>query len=606
MKTYIVLMRACAGLLTAALCVVSQAGPSDGQLPAGATKILDNGPDTDRFVLVLLAEGFQNHELPDFAERADRFVDVFVTTPPFDRLCRAFNIYRIDVESDESGADRPASCDDTTMVATYFDATFCSDGSSHRLLGVNNATAIAVMDLLVPEWDEGLVIVNTPEWGGMGGSPGTTSIATGWEGIAIHEVGHSVFGLADEYEYRLGCNSGEDDRDSHPGPEPNRPNVTIQSNPSLVKWSHLVDPMVPANQPTTTNADCEVCDPQSNPFPGEMVVGVYEGAHYYHCDAYRPTFDCMMRNFADFCPVCVERIDDVIAPYLPPNQAPNCHNGGPYTVECQGGTTMVLLDASGSTDDGCLPLQYTWTGPFTGSPISVMTPTVLVEFTGLGIFNVTLTVSDGSLASACATTVAIVDTTPPELFAPPDLTVECESHLGTEVDLGTPIVIDTCDPNPTVSNDAPALFPLGITVVTWEAEDASGNKSQAVQVVTVEDTTPPILEVTLSPDNLWAPNHRWATITADIFVEDLCDDNPAVRLVSIESNEPVNATGDGNTEPDIRGAEFGTDDREFELRVERRGNRSGRVYTITYEAEDLSGNVTVTQAIVTVDHDRRR
>lgn len=53
-------------------------------------------------------------------------------------------------------------------------------------------------------------------------------------------------------------------------------------------------------------------------------------------------------------------------------------------------------------------------------------------------------------------------------------------------------------------------------------------------------------------------------MTADIFVEDICDDDPAVRLVGTESNEPVNATGDGNTEPDIQGAELGTDDRDFQ------------------------------------------
>jgi hypothetical protein len=73
------------------------------------------------------------------------------------------------------------------------------------LLVVNNATAIDVMNNQVPAWDQGLVIVNTSIWGGAGGTPGTTSLSPGWEGIAIHEIGHSVFGLADEYEYRAGC-----------------------------------------------------------------------------------------------------------------------------------------------------------------------------------------------------------------------------------------------------------------------------------------------------------------------------------------------------------------------------------------------------------------
>jgi len=585
--------------MSASLVAVSWAAPG----VVGAEKILDNGPDTDRFVLVLLAEGYTEAQLPQFANHAQQFVDTLVTTPPFDVFCQAFNVYRLDVISNESGADDPktAKCNGTGAVRdTYFDATFCGDDKIRRLLVVNNATAISEMDSHVPEWDQGLVIVNTTIWGGAGGTPGTTSLSSGWEGIAIHEIGHSVFGLADEYEYWAGCGI-DTDRENHPGPEPARPNVTVQNDPDLVKWKDLFDPEIPI----TTNADCSDCDTQSNPFPGQMRVGLYEGAHYYHCDAFRPTFNCMMRNFDDFCPVCVQRITQVLAPYLPPNQAPVCHAGGPYTVECQGEDTWVQLDGTGSTDDGCVPLTYTWTGDFAGG--IAVGPKPSVQFAGLGNFNVQLIVSDGQLSSLpCVAVVTVEDTTKPEITAPPAVEEECTSHEGTPVELGWPVVFDLCDKDPTVVNDAPPLFPLGVTVVTWTATDASGNEQSATQEVTVVDTTPPVLEVTLSPNSLWAPNHKWATITADIFVEDLCDDNPVVRLVSIESNEPPNATGDGNTEPDYQGAEFGTDDREFQLRAERRGNRTGRIYTITYEAEDLSGNTTVTHAYVTVAHDQRR
>jgi hypothetical protein len=603
MRTSTLLHRVGAGLMWAVLSVGLMGGPDDGEI-IGVTKILDNGPDSDRFVLVLLSEGYTGGQLGQFANHAQQFVDVLVSTPPFDVYCRAFNVYRVDVASDDSGADDPGGdpCEGSgDMVNTYFDATFCGDGQIRRLLVVNNATAIDVMNNQVPAWDQGLVIVNTSIWGGAGGTPGTTSLSPGWEGIAIHEIGHSVFGLADEYEYWAGCSSGETDRDNHPAVEPAQPNVTVETDPNLVKWRDLFFGGIEI--PTTINDDCTLCDPQPNPFPGEMRVGLYEGAHYYHCDAYRPTFHCMMRNFDDFCPVCVQRIATVLGPYLPPNQAPMCDHGGPYVVECQGGTTAVTLDGSGSSDDGCVPLTFAWSGAFEGGIASGESPTV--SFVGLGTFPVTLQVSDGDLSSQCDTTVTIQDTIPPLITAPPDIEVECESHEGTAVALGLPLVFDQCDSNPTVSNDAPALFPLGPTVVTWTATDASGNFAVDTQTVTVVDTTPPILVVTVSPDNLWPPNHRWVTITADIFVEDICDDNPMVRLVSVESNEPENATGDGNTAPDIQGAEFGTDDREFQLRAERRGNRTGRVYTITYEAEDASGNVAVAQAWVTVDHDRR-
>jgi hypothetical protein len=58
------------------------------------------------------------------------------------------------------------------------------------------------------------------------------------------------------------------------------------------------------------------------------------------------------------------------------------------------------------------------------------------------------------------------------------------------VDLGDPTVSDVCDPAPTVVNDAPALFPLGPTTVTWTATDTSGNVATDEQVVTVVPGSP--------------------------------------------------------------------------------------------------------------------
>jgi endo-1,4-beta-xylanase len=80
----------------------------------------------------------------------------------------------------------------------------------------------------------------------------------------------------------------------------------------------------------------------------------------------------------------------------------------------------------------------------------------------------------------------------------------------------------------------------------------------------------------------------------------VCDQNPAIRLVSIASNESASAPGSGSTSPDVQGAAFGTDDRQFQLRAERSGQGSGRIYTITYEATDASGNATSGTVTVTV------
>jgi hypothetical protein len=91
-------------------------------------------------------------------------------------------------------------------------------------------------------------------------------------------------------------------------------------------------------------------------------------------------------------------------------------------------------------------------------------------------------------------------------------------------------------------------------------------------------------------------------ITASIDMFDRCDDGSTVKLVSITSNEPDDGMGDGHTSDDIQGAEFGTDDREFWLRAERQGGGTDRIYTVTYEATDASGNVAEATTEVTVPH----
>jgi hypothetical protein len=295
----------------------------------GATKFVNNGPDEERFNFVLLAEGYQQSELGKFASDAQAFVDYFVKTPPFSTNRTCFNFWRIDVASTQSGADDPAGCSDGTtgsgtMVNTYFDATFCSWGL-RRLLTVDDSLALTVLGAQVPNWDAALVIVNSTSYGGSGGTVGVTSLAGTWQQIAIHEFGHSGFGLADEYAYWAGCSADPaGTRDYHPSSEPVSANVTIQATNNLVKWRDLF--YLGIAIPTTVNANCAQCDSQPDPFPGQARVGLYEGADYYHCGAYRPAFRCMMRDYAPFCPVCAARIAQVLQPYQPGNSPPLVFN----------------------------------------------------------------------------------------------------------------------------------------------------------------------------------------------------------------------------------------------------------------------------------------
>ncbi len=152
------------------------------------------------------------------------------------------------------------------------------------------------------------VIVNSGRWGGSAGGVVSWSSSAGnaWISIVLHELGHSLFHLADEYDYRQGCGI-DTNRDNAPIGEPNRVNVTQETDRSKLKWKHLIDSTTPI--PTMQNPDCAQCDRRANTPPPNTTIGLYEGAYCYHCGYYRPAYSCKMRNSGeDFCEVCTEVI----------------------------------------------------------------------------------------------------------------------------------------------------------------------------------------------------------------------------------------------------------------------------------------------------------
>lgn len=277
----------------------------------GTTQIFGSAPRNRAFNVVLLGDGFTAAQQAAFDAAAAAFVTAFTTTPPFDDLRPAINVFRVNVRSTDSGADDPTSAPGGTgaTARTYFDATFGGNGI-RRLLLCNTATVLATAAAQVPEFTLALLVVNSTIYGGAGGAIGTYSLAAGATEIAIHEAGHSAFGLADEYPYYAGGN--EPDRANHPGPEPTEPNVTRNRNRATLKWGWAVAAATPV--PTMTNPDCATEDYRPSPHPAGT-VGTFEGAHYYHCGAYRPEHDCKMRNLgAPFCRVCRQVIWNRLGP----------------------------------------------------------------------------------------------------------------------------------------------------------------------------------------------------------------------------------------------------------------------------------------------------
>jgi hypothetical protein len=279
----------------------------------GARQIVNNGPAEIRWNLVLLGDGYRQAELGNFALHAQEFSDKLFATAPFDALRTAINVFRVDVASTDSGADDPVGCGGPgTFARTYFDASFCHDGVE-RLLEIDDGAVLQVASTQVPQWAMVLVIVNSATYGGSGGQVAVFSRGTQANEIALHEMGHTAFGLADEYGYWAGCGV-DTDRDHHPLLEPAQANVTIATDRAVLKWREL---LTTDTLPTTRNANCSECDPQSSPVAA-ATVGAFEGAHYYHCGAFRAEFTCRMRELGQpFCSVCRRRIHDILAPHLP-------------------------------------------------------------------------------------------------------------------------------------------------------------------------------------------------------------------------------------------------------------------------------------------------
>ena len=293
---------------------------ADGSV-AGTVKIVDHGPNGARYNIVIVGDGYRAGDAAKYHADVQGFVDTLRGTAPFADLWCGINIHRVDVVSTDSGADDPAACGDGSVGSgaaprTYFDSTFCGGGSARRLLTCDSASARSVALAQVPEVHVTMVIVNSPLYGGSGGAVATFSTHASAAEIALHELGHTAFGLADEYEAYAGCASGETDRNHYVGGEPAEPNVTLDTDRNTIKWREALtsatDPL-----PTTVNANCAQCDTQADPKPAGY-VGAYSGARYYHCGSFRPAYDCRMRSLGQpFCAVCRKVIRDTLRPYLP-------------------------------------------------------------------------------------------------------------------------------------------------------------------------------------------------------------------------------------------------------------------------------------------------
>jgi hypothetical protein len=271
----------------------------------GLSRIFGAAPRSAAFNVLLMGDGFRAGEQQQaFDEACEVFREALLTTAPFDRLAAKINVFKLNVASLESGAGDMGYL---MTRRTYFEATF--DSGSNRLLICNDTLVHTTAAQQLPEYTVPIVVVNTPSHAGSGGPVAVYSLAPDAELIALHDIGHSAFGLADEYGAPAG--SFEQVSNRPPDGEPHEPNVTAQTDPARLKWIGAVKT---SPVPMLANADCGG-ENKGNTLPTDT-VGLFEGAYYAYCGLYRPQFDCRMRSLDQpFCVVCQQVILDHFAAY---------------------------------------------------------------------------------------------------------------------------------------------------------------------------------------------------------------------------------------------------------------------------------------------------
>jgi hypothetical protein len=258
--------------------------------------ILSNGNPHVKVDLVILAEGYALNEREKFEADAKRVTEYLFSEEPFKSEKENFNINAVFVPSAESGTDVPG---ENIYKNTHFNSTFYTFDLP-RYLTTSDMKSVYDAASATP-YDQIYVLVNTDRYGG-GGFYNFLSVCTSdnllSKEVFIHEFGHGLAGLGDEY-YTSDV-AYEDFYNLEV--EPWEANLTTLVNFEK-KWK------------ATLNESTPIPTPRNEKF--KNTVGVYEGGGYMYKGIYSPFMNCRMKsnNAEGFCPVCQDAIKKVIRYY---------------------------------------------------------------------------------------------------------------------------------------------------------------------------------------------------------------------------------------------------------------------------------------------------
>ncbi|MEV0371871.1 M64 family metallopeptidase [Streptomyces sp. NPDC050636] len=246
---------------------------SDGDV----TPVVQNGPVGTKLDVVFVGDGYTAAQQEDFHDDVRTKWAKITAVEPYASYTDLFNVWAVDAVSNESGVSGDPSKD--VVRDTALDSAFFCDGIE-RLLCVDTGKVESYASK-APAADLVVVLSNSTKYGGAGYNDVSSQV--GYDGIAtassdndqsdqiaVHEAGHSLGKLADEYDY------GKDG--TYSGPEPTEVNLTKLSADEMTaqqqKWYRWIG--------------------QQSPDGG--TVGAYEGGGYYQFGLNRPTENSIMRT----------------------------------------------------------------------------------------------------------------------------------------------------------------------------------------------------------------------------------------------------------------------------------------------------------------------
>lgn len=314
-----------------------QVNPADLQHTEKTDIISLNGTPDKKVDIVILGDGYSVDEMDKFRKDAVRLSGYLMSAEPFKSHINDFNIRAVETPGESSGVNKPHH---GVYRRTPLTVHYSSFDSERYALSYDNPT-IRDIASAVP-YDLMVIMINEQTYGGGGIYNLYTTVAVDnkfSEYIMIHEMGHHMAALADEYYTSAVAYEVPEIK-----VEPWEPNLTALLDVSTLKWKDLVDPGTPV--PTPWNKDdfdkfgyaiqkerdslraamapesdleelfTRQMNRESNFFAAEKYrdrVGAFEGAGYQAKGLYRPQVDCIMyTRHLQFCKVCRRAIEKVI------------------------------------------------------------------------------------------------------------------------------------------------------------------------------------------------------------------------------------------------------------------------------------------------------